>query len=113
MRAGLRLHAILLVVLTALVSMPLHAGKTSSYTAGFTCQSAASGGFSAWQRSGVRLTATQERQLDRLTAISGTDPYAAGGYNPEGETTAPTAGVSTATSTVHNRPHERFDNRRH
>ena len=81
MRSGPRLHAVLLVLVAALLTLPLHAGKGSTYTTGFTRWSAASGGFSAWQRSGVRLTAAQELQLDPGTAVSGTDPYAAGGYN--------------------------------
>ncbi|MEA2490481.1 MAG: hypothetical protein QOH21_2273 [Acidobacteriota bacterium] len=80
MRTGLRVHA-LLVILGALLTLPLHAGKGAAYTTGFARWSAASGGFSAWQRSGVRLTAAQELQLDPSTAVSGTDPYAAGGYS--------------------------------
>lgn len=78
MRRVLRTNAILLVIL---VTLPLSAGKTSTYTTAFTRWSAASGGFGAWQRSGVRLTAAQELQLDPSTAVSGTDPYGANGYN--------------------------------
>ncbi|HEX8407550.1 MAG TPA: C39 family peptidase [Thermoanaerobaculia bacterium] len=78
MRRVLRLHVALVVVLA---SLSLHAGKTATYTTAFTRWSAASGGFGAWQRSGVRLTAAQELQLDPAGAVSGTDPYGANGYN--------------------------------
>jgi hypothetical protein len=81
MRTGRKRHALVLVCLVSLIGLPLHAGKTPPYTASFTRWSAAGGGFSAWQRSGVRLTAAQELQLDPATALSGTDPYAAGGYS--------------------------------
>jgi hypothetical protein len=42
---------------------------------------AATGGFTAWQRSGTLLAADGTLQLDPATAVTETDPYPPGGYN--------------------------------
>ena len=51
------------------------------YQTGFVRWRAAEDGFAGWELSGVTLKPDGTLEVDPATATSGTDPYAAGGYN--------------------------------
>jgi hypothetical protein len=96
------LHGRVLRVLLALcfalaIAAPIH-GAGSVYQTSFIRWRAAEGGFSAWQRAGVDLTADGRLQLAPASAATETDPYAAGTYYGHNFYTGGTYLVGEATS---------------
>ena len=73
------LRLLIALVIVLLMVVPVEASSTP-YRTQITRWRAATGGFSAWQRSGVVMGAGGTLQLDLKTARSSTDPYPAGGY---------------------------------
>ena len=98
MRVAARVLPALVLLFVAHSGVAAKSG--SSYTTGFARWSAASGGFGSWTRSGTRVDATGALTLDLATAVSGSDPYAAGGYNGGNFYNGGTFVVGEATSPI-------------
>lgn len=84
MKNVLLAFARIVLISTLILSMASSASarkEESEFQTGFTRWRAADGQFSSWARTGVSLNSGGELQLNPATAISGTDPYAAGSYS--------------------------------
>lgn len=75
-------------------------GGGSGYQTSFIRWSAANQNFESWQLTGVALNASGELTLEPTTAASGSDPYAAGGYNGGNFYNGGTFVVGEATSPI-------------
>ena len=81
MRATFRWTRVVLALLCAFSFMLGSAqAKKAVYRTGFDEWLAAEQDFAGWQKSGARLSAKGELVLNPKTALSETDPYAAGTY---------------------------------
>ncbi|MFL6248287.1 MAG: C39 family peptidase [Thermoanaerobaculia bacterium] len=83
-------HWVAVVVAVIIVPVPAHARRRAVghpaaaipvYETALTRWSAATGGFASWELAGTKVNAAGELELDVTRAVSGTDPYGAGGFH--------------------------------